>query len=462
MSILTVNLKHLYQRRGMWLVYAFLAFAVFGCIVSPIQHPGPGTGRHVGLVMLVSIIGFLATMSSIEVLSKPFSYCLPGHREVIRNLLVSIAIPVCLFASLPFLLNPALHSWLLATAMLAAFGAALVFYWTAVALAFATRNGGVMMGLIPLVFFISIFFELHVLLERAIVLSPAPVALAGILSTAAAWLKLGNPDRARRYCATPWIGFLDALNRNKMRTYANARAAARWKRLKDHPRPWVERFFVSRISRSDYRGSKGYLWGMLYTTFGMMLSQWPSLFWLLLPVVLVAGYLGPKMYFMFFIVFLSLLPFLRSLVYSSMLISGGRRQRFYAMLIATSLMAVLGAAFIVLAAGLSVPLTPVMPAFNVRGLELSFHTIDMLLFCAPLLVLPVCATLHVLFYRKPIAMIVSIFPASYLLLMLAMIWHKELAPLVTPASVLLTVVLAWILFVLVLAHVSAKRCLVGP
>jgi len=194
----------------------------------------------------------------------------------------------------------------------------------------------------------------------------------------------------------------------------------------------------------------------------MMLSQWPSLFWLLLPVVLVAGYLGPKMYFMFFIVFLSLLPFLRSLVYSSMLISGGRRQRFYAMLIATSLMAVLGAAFIVLAAGLSVPLTPVMPAFNVRGLELSFHTIDMLLFCAPLLVLPVCATLHVLFYRKPIAMIVSIFPASYLLLMLAMIWHKELAPLVTPASVLLTVVLAWILFVLVLAHVSAKRCLVGP
>ncbi len=462
MSILTVNLKHLYQRRGMWLVYAILAFAVFACIISPIEHPGPGTGRHVGLVMLTGAIGFLVTMSSIEVLARPFSYCLPGHRRVIREFIFSVGIASALLGLPPFLVYPGLHSWWLLAVLASAYCATLSFYWVGVALAFATRNGGALMGFIPLVFFISIFFELHVLLERAIVLSPAPVMLAGILSTMVAWIKLGNPDRARRYCAAPWMGFLDSFNRKKVRTYANARAAVRWKRLKSHPHPWVERFFLGRMSRCSYRGSARYVWGVLYTTFGIMLSQWPIIFVLLLPVVLVVGYLGPKMYFMFFIVSLWLLPFMRPLVYSSMLISGGRRQRFYEMLIATSFMALLGAAIIVLMAVLSVPLTPVMPAFNIRGLELSFHAIDMYLFCAPLLVLPVAAALHVVLYKKPITMIFSAMLLCYSLMMLAILWEKELAPLVTPASVLVTVVSAWILFVLVLARVSAKRCLVGP
>jgi hypothetical protein len=461
MSVLTANLKHLYQRRGMWLLYVILACVVLLSVVSPVEHPGPHTGRHIGLIMLASIIGFLVAMSAIEVLSRPFSYCLPRHKELVRKLLFSIAIPVSLLATPVFLIYPGLRSWPLAAVLLGALGTALAFYWLAVALAFVTRNGGALVGLIPLVFFAGVFFDLHVLLERMVVEKPVAVLAAGILVSIAAWVRLGRIDRARRYCTMPMIGFLDSLSRDKVQQYRNARAA-KWDRLKSHPHPWVESFFLRRIEKCDSRRSGRCVWGMLYTTFAMMLSQWPNMFWFLLMVVLFAGYAGPMMYFMFFIVPLAVLPVARSPLYSSMLVSGGRRQRFCAMLVAALLAAALGAGFMVLVTGLSLLLAPVMPAFRVRGLALSFHAIDIRLLVAPLLVPPVALTFHVVFYKKPVRMIVAAMTFFYLLLIPAIIWQRELASMLTPTSVLCVLGLAWIVFVLALRHISARHCLVGP
>lgn len=78
MSILMANLKHLYQRRTLWLVYGFLGLIVFVYIAAGPDDPAVGKGQFIGFVLLSFIIGLLAAVLPLEVVTKPFSYCLSG------------------------------------------------------------------------------------------------------------------------------------------------------------------------------------------------------------------------------------------------------------------------------------------------------------------------------------------------------------------------------------------------
>jgi hypothetical protein len=151
---------------------------------------------------------------------------------------------------------------------------------------------------------------------------------------------------------------------------------------------------------------------------------------------------------------------MRSPVYSSMMISGGRRQRFWAMLVDVLVMALVGACSAAIVAGLSAVLAGIMPDLTARGVTLRFRAINILLLYAPLLVLPLACTLQLIFYKRPVRMILTTLFLFYLLATLAVIGHRELAHLLTPALAVSALVLAWLAFVLVLGHISTKRCLV--
>ncbi len=72
-SITTVNLKHLYQRRGLWLAYVVFGLLVFASIAIPLDRPSAGKGRFMGLVMLEFLIGLCMASLPVEILTKPFS-----------------------------------------------------------------------------------------------------------------------------------------------------------------------------------------------------------------------------------------------------------------------------------------------------------------------------------------------------------------------------------------------------
>ncbi|MHC4463656.1 MAG: hypothetical protein ACYS30_19830, partial [Planctomycetota bacterium] len=110
MSILTVNLKHLHQRRGLWLVYVCLGFFAFIGIAVSFKRPSAGQGQFIGLVVLAFVVGLLLALLPIELMSKPFSYCLPGHRKVVRKFIFSVAVVFNFLASLRFLWYPGLNS----------------------------------------------------------------------------------------------------------------------------------------------------------------------------------------------------------------------------------------------------------------------------------------------------------------------------------------------------------------
>ena len=461
MNILAVNLKHLYQRRGLWQVYLFLGFFVWVSIIMAFDDPAVGGGRFIGLVVSALLVGLMAAVLQMEVLTKPFSYCLPGQRKVARKFIFWVGTVVNFLGSLIFLMYPGLGSLQRIPVICSAFFAGLVFYWLGVGLAFGVRNSGAWIGFFPLIIFGGKFFDLHITIEQTIVGNPIGVTLLGFFSSIAVWILLGNANWARRYCGMPWLGVFDAWNKVKLQKYKQIRANIKLNKLKKHPNPWVERFFLGRMNKCEYLGAGQYIWGGLYTTFGLLLSQWQSNIFFVLFMMFFLGYMGRMWLFTLFPL-IGIAGYIHSPVYSSMLFSGGRRERFATVITLAATTAVLGGVLFIILAALSVPLAVIIPDITVRGITIAFHTITIKLFYAPLVFVPFAFTINLIFYRKPLFIMLSVM----LLFMLsfffaAIVWRNQLSTIINPVSILSALVLGWGIFVLVLRYICTRRCLVG-
>jgi hypothetical protein len=465
MSILTANLKHLYQRRGLWLVYAFLGLIGFLSIMVALDSPRAGKGQFVWLVMLQVLVGSMAATLAREVLAKPFSYCLPGHRKTVRKFILWVGVVINLLASLPYLKYPSVYSPHLILVFCSGFFASLIFYWLGVAWAFSLKKSVSWIGFLLWAIIALLFFDLHVVLESAIVRYPGIVVLVGLLSTVAAWLWLGDAGLARRYCAVPWIGLFDIWNRDKVQRYGQARAAIKWDKLKKHPNPRVERFFLTRIQSGDYFKSGRYVWGGLYTTFAVAMSRWTStlsgLFVALLLVCLFC-YMDPMtVTFALFFTPAFMVAHIRLPVYSSMLISGGRNERFVTAMTLVAVIAVLITVMVTIVAAISIPLAAIMPDITLRGTTFKFHAAYLQPFFVPLLMIPIVFTIQLIFLKKPFVTMVTVI-LLFVLLFTGASGLKALSTMLNPIFLLVgLLVLSWVIFVTVLRYICMRRCLVG-
>ncbi len=100
MNILHANLKHLYQRKGFWLIALGLGLFV------PIGIMAIVDGRQSSFMVFAAWIYIAAGFTSalqVEVLTRPFSWSLPGHAGIPAKFLFCIGISVSLFWSVAFL-----------------------------------------------------------------------------------------------------------------------------------------------------------------------------------------------------------------------------------------------------------------------------------------------------------------------------------------------------------------------
>lgn len=462
MSILVANLKHLHQRRELWLVCALLGLSAFVCTALMLDPRAAGKGAFVCILFLMFIVGFLVAMLSLEVVAKPFSYCLPGHRKVARMFIVITGAAVSLMGSLLFLVYPGLDSWQRIPVVCSAFCADMLFFYAGVGLAFGIRNPTPFVGFLPVVVFGMGLFELHVALERVIIENPFAVTLVGGLCSILVWFCLGSEGWARRYCAVPWIGFLDVWNREKMRKYQTARAAIKWEKLGGHPNQRLERFFLGQMRRSGHFSKRQCAWGTLYTISPVALLQWKGLALSLLPMAVWAGYVSRGAPFMvcFVSVMISGLTLARPPVYSSLLTGGGRRERLWATATTVAAAALLSAALIAVTALLSIPLARVIPEIEFRGLKLVLHPIDLRVLTLPLLVVPIAATLHLIFYRRLVLLLLSLVPPFSVIAVLT-VAYKQLSGVLNPGPIMMLWIPAWLIFVITCRHVAMRRCLVA-
>lgn len=448
MSILAVNLKHLYQRRAFWFVYLLL-----GCFLF--------RGRFVGFLMLAVVFGLLAAALPVEVLSRPFSFCLPGHRRIPRQFVFVVGVVLNCLGALIFLAYPGLQPEQTIPVICSAFFAGMLAYLLGAAVAFAAHGSTNHIGFLPLLIFAVQLFGLNVAVERVIVTSPLAVIIAGAFTSVVTWFWLGGDRRARRFCGIPYMGLFDVWNREKLQRYSQARAARLWPKLKGHPSPAVEEFFLRRMVASSRRSMGRYLWGALYTSFGMMLSRWPQTIFAFMVFLILAGYIGPGGgWLVILIAPAALFIRMRPPVYSTMLISGGRHERFAVTLVLVAVIAVAAAAMVGLVAALSIPLAKVIPAVTLRGMVFGFQPIDARLLLGPLLVCPFVVAVQLLFFDKVVLQVLSFIILSYLVAAVAVIWRLELGVVINPLSVGLLLLLSWLVFIAVLHRVCTKWCLV--
>jgi len=475
MSILTINLRHLYQRRGLWLAYAMFGLFVWVSIMVPLGDPVAGEGRFIGLIVFAFIVGMAAAVLQMETLGKPMAFCLPGHRPCVRKVVFVIALVTNSLSSLLFLFYPGLPFVWRLIVLCSAFFAGLIFYLAGATLAFRCRQATAFVGLLAFGLFGGRLLNLHIVLERAVVLYPGLVIALGLLCAGAVWIYLNNAEMVRRHCLRPWVGFDDIFNREKIRQSQRNRDAAPWKKLKDHPRPWVEGFFITRMTQSKPLGTMRFVWGGLYSSFALLISQWKHAASLVLFFAAFLGYLGSRMSLMpaFFLPLIVMGTYAsQPVVYSAMLIVSGRKERFFSTLAAVISGAGLLTLFIAVVSLLSVPLAFVMPDIKFYGLDASYRMIGIQAIYAVLVFLPLASVVQLMLYRRPALMTVALVTLVYLMAFVVINWHSstpgfvggiqpgEPTPTVHPATIAAGVALCWLIFVAVLRHIATKRCLV--
>lgn len=340
MNIVWVNCKVALAR------YRYTGPLTFVCVFAftrlALYQPRP-VDPEVGLVnpydniLLSALFPFLLCSGLLHavlihqrgVTAKPLAFCLPGYRQSLRGLNFTAALPWGALAALA----ETSHLWLqwlsprgeypgffevslqLGCAFLVGMAISLAVHasrlilsrlqWTILAVAsFPLCILGVALWLRP---------AMHTLFFWGI------AALISVPVIVFFWIRLGNMQYVTRGHR---IIIDDAMEK---------RVQAGVKRTTP---PWAGEFFLLRMELCSDLGACRYLWGSLYQAFGRVLSYWK---WILAGVFLASLALGyaPGSFTQLAFVFLGINASLMELpATSSLLLPGGRRERFYATVLA--------------------------------------------------------------------------------------------------------------------------------
>lgn len=463
MSTLSHNLKHLYQRRSLWPVYGFFALIIYASVAIPLCRPRADEGYFIGLIALQFLVGLCTTSLAIEVLTKPFSYCLPGHQAVSRKFILLVGVATSFLGSVLFITYPRLYVWERPLVICSASCAGLTTYCLAVILSFVVRNPGSIVAFISLPFLTCLFFDLHVTVELAVTKAPLVVISVGFINSAIVWIWIGDSNLVRQYCASSRIVLFDLWNQERFLKHATKQALQRDKFSK-HPQPWVEQLFLGRINSFDYQTPGRYIWGALYTSFAMGLSQWNRhlrIFMWPLALALLLSYTGARATSLLFFIAGAMVMNMPLPAYPRMIICVGRKERFYASIVLVASFTLLALAVMAILAILSITIAPIMPDMTIRSEHLTFHATSPRLLIIPAILIPISLTLRLFISKEPF----SIFLTMILTIAVMFVWFIYLSErfdaLFGPILLASLLILSWLILVIVLRHICMKRSLVG-
>ncbi len=465
--ILLANLRHLYQRRGLWLVYAVLVPVIGLWVSAGLKDQGQGL---LGGFLLGSFpLGLLVATLQMETASRPFSFCLPGHRDAVRRLVFLVG----LVASLAFLL---VSLALIASFSFSASGvwsrmppgqiilvlgcffcASVAVYLLAASVTFTGlggRSSGSGLSWMAPVAAVCILYDVSPAVQYPIVHWPVAVMAVALVVGGASWWWLGRRVWLRRNCVTPWIGFFDPWDRSQSQKYRALYAA----RLTKNVPPELDRFFQRIIGTRRPSGLARYAWGALYTTCVLVVPQGKGLLALVLLAVAAAAYFPPVAPLVTILIAFMMTSLVQSPLCTPLLVAGGRRERFFALVV---LIFVLGVAAVLLIGGLvglTHLLAPLVPPIRWKEHTWNLQAVRFNVLALPLVLLPVVALLQTLFYRKPVALAISIMLVLTPVMVLSM--PLSLHQALTPALAVAGTGLSWGVCVSILYRIAMHSDLV--
>ena len=469
MSVLTANLKHLYQRRGAWFWYLVILFWI-PMIYSPLFARDARAERYLGYLLISYFSGLIAGSVQKEILSKPFSFCLPGHNEIPRRFIFWVGVVINGLLGFVFMFYPGLEFPSVLLVVLAGCIAGMIVYlFCAVLTLFASEKNKIGWVLIPIAF-AGVFLKWDMIVQEMIVTSPLIVISSGVVFCWFIWRWLGRESLSRKYCGKIAMTLFDGYNKEKVLKYKLARLAEKDKKKPSSMRisSGVEGFFVSRISRAETGSLHQYIWGSLYKSFGIMISQgrqeWMRFLIVILPVLCFLCYMpggGKNIIF----IMPGMMVFQMSLwVYSSLSVSGGRRQRFWsalALAVTTGILITVAVVFLAMATHL---LERIMPQLTIRGHEFTFNALNIYLSLVPFFMIPVTFTIGLISHKKPMLKIVLVIGLFQILFAMSIIgeltimnWRVQISFM----HIIIMLLCSWTVFVAVLRYISMHCCLVS-
>jgi len=455
MTILITNLKYLYQRRISWLTIPFLCLFAFGTVdfiknkdLFALVFP---------LIWLLLAIGLLVSITT-ETLTKPFSYCLPGHKSIPRKLLFTIGLTLSFLWSLLFLFNSDASLPQTLINCLSAFLAITIIYWLIVWL--AATNHIIRFLIVPLLIFTETR-DITLSTLTCIVEKPSLLIPMAIATNFLAWKYWGRPNLAREYFGRPTV--------NNSRKFINAKLAETF-RKKPHSitiPSFIESFFVSQIAKAKSGSIKKYTQGLLYETIGPMLSE-KRKFWMFYPIFTLSLLYCISHFPNSGKIMLCGMPTLTALakvnlrLQSNLLITNGRKEKFYSALT----LAIAISAAIALLALLTQILHIISPPLTFLVFESpgSHKNNNLILYSFPQVIIPLSLTMSILYQLKRAkAMLLSILIFAVTTTMIVSLLFVSTSEYSTTTNWLIftaiALPLAWATFITTLRRISMEACL---
>ena len=414
MTPLGANLKHLYQRRGLWLFYALMVLMGVTTVSTMLftMHKAGDKGRGIFAFPLLAVFCAASFMAShvADIMASPLSFCLPDHQKAARRFLAIVGAVVSVLSAMVFIAYPGQDWPVRLTAVAAACCTNLACFWVATLAVMPRTAGGFPVGAKFIIWawllvLVGLYYGLHTALVDAIIAGRLWLFGACLLVVVMAWSRWGDRDLARRFCGTPRMAGFDIGDVERVRRMSQMRWAAKGTKVGAAAR-LTEQFFLSRLSGHRALGAARAIWGGLYATFGAIGSTGPA--WILVCVFLMAVFFGcfGGQWSWFVFVFASIMAgtWIQHPVYSTIPIPQGRRERFLvgigASLTGCILAAiVLGAA--VLITHLLVPIGPVIPSKGpLKGEVLRFQAMQPWGLWIPWAVLPAVQVVRLAWPRR--------------------------------------------------------------
>ena len=395
-----------------------------------------------------------------EILSKPFSFCLPGHRKIPRQFIFRTGFVVNGLLGLVFLAHPGLgFPYVLVGAFVG-----MVFYLLGALGGFRDMNRNPYLVLFPLVIFGSVFFESDRILQQMIISSPVQIIIVSALISWLFWVRLGREGLARQYCGKISLGILASPNYAKIKKIRHAEMVRRLGKKKTPFSDTVENFFQRRMSQRNFLSRGKCAWGHLYIVSGESLSvlrvrQLAMMFGLF---VIILGYIsknGVALSNILFILPVILAGQLDLLPYRGILLPAGRGDRFYAAVISGLTITLLTTLAIAVIAFISILLEPVLPDITLKGHTFGYHAMNIRYCFVTLPLMPICFAIATLIPRRPVLKIILSIGLMYVCIgfyVAAMIGEIQFE-LIIPSVLMIS----WGISLLILRYVCMRRCLGG-
>ncbi|MHC4213602.1 MAG: hypothetical protein ACYSWP_09550 [Planctomycetota bacterium] len=469
MTPLKANLKHLYQRPGLWLCYIFvLGFIIPLFIVPVLETNKPGTGKFIGYLFISVITGiFMAGMQQ-EILSKPFSFCLPNHRRTSRKFILIVGAVLSALLSLIFIAYPQLTFVSTVLAIFSAAATGLAIYMICSSLFFLTPSNKLAIGFVcvTVILIIGGSFGLNKIVENIIVNSPILMTIFGVSASALIFKRIATDSIARQTCGKLIPGTFDAWNTQKALQY---RYQQLFKKIETSRHPGIlENFFMPIINRYPYLNPARCIWASTYVEISKNITLLrPAHLLIYILLVMLSGYINSSRGPGSAANILFVLPTLFAVVWfpkpcPGILLPTGRKHDFYGALASAVAMTLLTLSFITIMLITSNIIEPIIPTLKIYGHSVSYHAMQIRYFYVPLILIPINLTIATLFQRRHFLKVMLAMIFMYPAMIFLISRPHPLPNMILPtASIPPLIILSWLIFLLVLNRFFKKSQLTG-